>query len=343
VVDTDPGILRIIDADADRAAEGLRVAEEYARFVLGDESLFVAFKELRHKVRECIAGLGAAVEAFRDSTGDPGREAPEKEASYASPLDVARANCKRAEEALRAVEEYLKTLEPGKAAEVKALRFSLYGLEQRLYLPLEKLRRSRLYVILTRRLCSRSLEETARMVLDGGADVIQLREKDVPDGEYAAEAESLKRIAEGYDVLFIVNDRPDIACVAGADGVHVGQEDIPPGKVRRVFPGGIVGLSTHSLAQARAGEKSGADYLGIGPVFPTATKQGREPVGVETAARVVEAVSIPVFAVGGVSPASCGELLSRGVRAVCACSAVISAEDPRKETEKLARLVRESG
>jgi thiamine-phosphate pyrophosphorylase len=337
----DAYILRIIDANLNRLTEGLRVAEEYTRFVLTDAILSSSLKDIRHKALNIITpDQRKEMMKQRDSINDPGADEDETRNRRKTTEEVAGVNLKRSAEALRVLEEYIKTIDAGKAAEFKELRFKVYEIEKRFALPLKKLYESSLYIIITESLCKHPFEETVKMVLDGGADIIQIREKEKDAKDISVSAEGVRKIMKEYDALLVVNDRPDIARAVHADGVHVGQEDMTVSQARRIFPGGLIGKSTHSAEQAGAAQKEEADYIGIGPVFTTGTKQGAEPIGIETAIEMSMKAEIPGFAIGGITRDSCKEILEAGFTRAAICSAVIGAENPRKEAEYFKSLLR---
>jgi thiamine-phosphate diphosphorylase len=191
------------------------------------------------------------------------------------------------------------------------------------------LRRMRLYAVLTEKHCRRAWFEAAGMLLKGGVDVIQLREKELADGELLARARALRRLVDRFPALLIINDRPDIAFLSRADGVHVGQDDLPPEEARRlVGPDVIVGLSTHAPEQAREAESRGADYVGVGPVFATATKGYAAGGGREMVARLCAATCLPTVAIGGITVENCRGVAQAGAQAVAACAALCGAENP---------------
>src|SRR5262249_23947879 len=155
--------------------------------------------------------------------------------------------------------------------------------------------------LLSRQLTPRPLLEAAEEALDGGVDILQLREKALPAREALSLARTLREITARRGVLFIINDRPDLALLSHADGVHVGQDDLPVAAARSLVGDSmLVGVSTHSVDQARAAEREGADYIGVGPVFPTSTKDAGPTLGSEGLREVLDAVSLPVFAIGGI-------------------------------------------
>ena len=327
-------VQRILDANLNRAREALRVVEDFCRFALDDAALADAAKQARSRLQQASALLPAdELLAARDTPGDVG-------AALASPTEyvrrdaaaVAVAAAKRLTEALRTLEEYAKIGWPEAARRLEALRYEAYNLEQRLGWRLAASGRFepvRLYVLLTSRLCRRDPVETAALAIDGGAGCIQLREKDLPDRARLELARRLRELTARRGVLLVMNDRPDLAALAEADGVHLGQDDLSATQARRFLrPGTLVGVSTHSLAQARAAAADGADYIGVGPMFATSTKDAGPLAGPECLRQVAAEIALPHVAVGGVTAANVGQLVDAGARRVAVCSAVIAAADP---------------
>lgn len=334
---------RILDANFNRAREAMRVAEDFTRFALNDAALAGGFKNLRSSLQECYGRFPAqALLEARDTGSDVGTAITSPtEMRRADAASVAVAACKRLTEALRTLEEYAKLAVAGEASKLEAMRYRAYQLEQRLGRRLsanQRLANLRLYVLLTSRLCRHDVLETARLAIEGGADAIQMREKEMPDRQRLELARRLRELTARAGVLFIVNDRADIAAAAGADGVHLGQDDLPPSAVRPMLPpGALVGLSTHTLDQARAAAETGVDYIGVGPMFPTATKDAGPLAGPETLRRVLAEVSLPAVAIGGITSQNIDQLVAAEAKAVAVSSAVISAEDPAAA----ARAIRE--
>ena len=194
----------------------------------------------------------------------------------------------------------------------------------------ERLAAARLYLLATRRLSRLPLADAVAAACRGGVRVVQVREKEAADAEVAAIARDLAPIVREAGGLLIVNDRVDAALAAGADGVHLGPEDAPPAEARRrVGPDLLVGVTTHDLAQANRAVAEGADYVGIGPVFPTDTKGVPiRVVGPEAAGRVGRSIAVPAFAIGGISPANAKRLRAEGVSRAAVCAAILGAEDP---------------
>lgn len=186
--------------------------------------------------------------------------------------------------------------------------------------------------------------ETARIVeaaLEGGASVIQLRKKTMPKGEQYAIALTLRRLTQLHDALLIVNDHADIAIAVDADGVHLGQDDLPPAVVRELpgFRGRLIGRSTHSLAQARAAMDEDADYIAVGPVYPTPTKAGRPAVGTGLVKEVAAIADRPFVAVGGIDHDNAPRVVEAGARAIAVVRAVYDAPDPAEAARRLHELI----
>ncbi|MCP4365461.1 MAG: thiamine phosphate synthase [Planctomycetes bacterium] len=192
----------------------------------------------------------------------------------------------------------------------------------------KRIDKARLYVLLTTDLCRQPVLDTARLAVRGGADVLQLRGKGISDEEFSRLALELRELTWRLDTTFIVNDRPDIATRAYADGLHIGQDDMPIEEARRLIgKGRLIGVSTHSVKQARQAQSQGADYLGVGPIFATDTKARAKPVGTTLIEQVTKEIDMPVFAIGGINRDNIGRVLDAGATRVAVCSAVISEED----------------
>jgi len=199
-----------------------------------------------------------------------------------------------------------------------------------------------LYVITDRLLMRRCpyLEVVARAI-EGGATCIQLREKDLATRELFSLAEQLRKLTREKGVTFIVNDRLDVALAAGADGVHLGQDDLPLSAARRLMPPGmILGASAGSLQEARQAQAMGASYLGVGAVFMTGTKpDAGKPIGLENLAAICRGVNIPVIGIGGINAANAGQVIEAGARGVAVISSVVAADDVAAAAREIAREV----
>ena len=194
-----------------------------------------------------------------------------------------------------------------------------------------------LYAVTDRHwLGKRSLKEVVKESLDGGVTFVQLREKTLEDDKFLEEAKELKQLCKEYDVPFVINDNVDIAIAMDADGVHVGQSDMEAGNVReKLGPDKIIGVSAQTVEQAVLAEQRGADYLGVGAVFPTGSKDDAVEVSHETLKAICEAVSIPVIAIGGISVNNVSELAGSGIVGIAVISAIFAAEDIKKAAEDL--------
>lgn len=192
----------------------------------------------------------------------------------------------------------------------------------------------RLYVIISSRLCRKPVLETLRDVISGGADAVQLREKDMSDDEFYSLAVECRKITARSNTLFIVNDRTEIARDVDADGLHVGQSDTPVSVARNVIGRNkILGVSTHNIGQALAAQQAGADYIGVGPLFPTVTKAYEPPVGLAYLKQIPRDITIPFVAIGGITLENLNEILSAGGSRVAICSAIISGSNVMQTTQ----------
>jgi thiamine-phosphate pyrophosphorylase len=199
---------------------------------------------------------------------------------------------------------------------------------------LTRLAEARLYLV-----CPVMPDEFLHAALDGGAAIVQLRAKDQPDAEVVAAARRFKAACAEHDALLIVNDRPDLAAAAGADGVHVGQDDMTVARAREIVgPDRIVGLSTHTPAQVDAAE--GADYIGVGPVNATPTKPGRPAVGLDLVRYASAHARVPFFAIGGIDPSNIAAVRAAGAERVAVVRAIVDAMDPEAAARALIEEVR---
>ncbi|HEV8643325.1 MAG TPA: thiamine phosphate synthase [Methylomirabilota bacterium] len=199
----------------------------------------------------------------------------------------------------------------------------------------------RLYVILDRvAAAGRDLVEVLDAVIAGGAKMVQLREKTWPSGQLLPLAERLRARCRQAGVTFVMNDRVDLAAVLEADGVHLGQDDLPPRPARPLLrPGMILGVSTHSVEQARRAQADGADYVAVGAMFPTQTKPDFELVGPALVRAVRAEIRIPLVGIGGITPQNAGEVIRAGADGVAVISAVCAAPDPAAVTRDFLRVI----
>ncbi len=338
---------RILDAAANRCSEGLRVVEDVVRFARNDPFGARLLKEFRHEFNVLLALLPAARRLeMRDSSRDVGTTLSTKsEGSRGSLRDVLAANFKRSEEALRSLEEVSKLF----GAElldftrgIEALRYRFYTVEKTILRSLAvdlRLSEARVYLLVTRELCAAGAERVICESIVNGVDVIQLREKSLNDREFVRYAREAREWTARHGKLLIVNDRPDVAALCDADGVHLGQEDLAVGEARRILgPGALVGVSTHAFEQARQAVLDGADYLGAGPVYPSGTKDFPEGcAGLDYLRQVAAEVTIPWFAIGGIAAENLAAVVETGARRIAVCGAICGAAEPGAAAAELSR------
>ena len=340
--------LRIIDANLNRIVEGLRVLEEMARLSLNDADLSQRLKTLRHEIAMIDTGLQQKLLHARDSSGDVGADMTVPgEVGQRDIPGVIAANSRRAQESLRVMEELARipelNMDTGK---YKKARFSLYAVEKELLLKIyrqDRLNRLKgLYVIVdTARLRGRSHGEVTVQVIRGGAAVVQLRDKGLSKKELLAVAGDMKKLCSEKDVLFIVNDYLDIVLAVDADGLHIGPNDLPVAVARRLLPPDkILGSSARTAVSARKAASAGADYIGVGAMFPTGTKEKAEVVGTERLKEIRRTVNLPLVAIGGINEGNIKGVMSAGADAAAVISAVLNADDVGRATRQLAEICR---
>ncbi len=342
------GALRAAEAAANRAGEAARVLEDIARFMLNDPHLTQQFKDLRHRMHSLRQRLtGEQGVRMRDTRGDVGTglSTPQEHQRQGTEALIG-ANASRLQQALRSLEEMAKLLDPQAAPQWEQLRYAAYTLHKAMQITWQaqqRLRAARVYVLLDGRETAQAMERLAAALVEAGADVIQLRDKRLPDRELADRGRRLRRITAGTRTLFIFNDRPDLALLCRADGVHVGQEELSVAQVRHVVgPQPLVGVSTHSLAQAQQAVLDGADYIGVGPVFPSQTKQFDRFVGPELLRQVAQSVNLPRFAIGGITRENLPQVIAAGFDRVALGQAVLGAENPAAEVRWFKRQLEQA-
>jgi thiamine-phosphate pyrophosphorylase len=202
----------------------------------------------------------------------------------------------------------------------------------------ERLRTARLYLVCEALPRGEEPEALLRAALSGGVDIVQLREKELDREQTERSAQTFRRLCDIYSALFIVNDDPYLAQSCDADGVHLGQEDMPVEKARAILgPDTIIGLSTHSEEQlaAAGGASSSVDYVSVGPIWETPTKQGRPGVGLGLVERAAAAAPRPFFAIGGIDPANAAQVVAAGAARLGVVRAIRDADDPTAAAEAL--------
>jgi thiamine-phosphate pyrophosphorylase len=334
-------VLRVLDASGNRAREGLRVVEDYVRFVLDDRHLTEQLKRLRHDLAGLLDRLSLDQRLrARETESDVGTALwTPAERRRESAAAVLTANFTRLQEALRSLEEFGKIIDADLAAGIQQLRYRCYTLQRGVELTrasLVRLQHARLYVLLDGGPDEKSLAALARGLIDARVHMLQLRDKQLDQRRLLDRLGMLRELTAGTDTLLVVNDRADLAALARADGVHVGQEDLGVKEARAIVgPQALVGVSTHSVEQARQAVLDGASYLGVGPTFPSGTKAFAHFPGVELLRAVAAEIRLPAFAVGGISAGNVDQVLAAGFRRIAVSGAIAHASDPVAAAQEL--------
>ncbi|NEP54205.1 MAG: thiamine phosphate synthase [Moorea sp. SIO3C2] len=325
-------VYRILDANLDRAREGLRIIEEWCRFGLNDLSLTDQLKQLRQTVGSWHSDT---IRQGRDTPGDPGTGLSHPQEEQRDNLQtVVQINCCRVQEALRVIEEYGKLYSADMAKSAKQMRYQLYTLESTLlgHDLRQRLAQARTYLVTSP---SDRLLAIVEAALKGGIDMVQYREKTADDEVRLELAAKLKAMCHAHGALFIVNDRVDIAAAVGADGVHLGQQDLPMAAARRILgTRPIVGRSTTSPAEMARAIDEGADYIGVGPVYETPTKPGKEAAGYDYIRYAIDHAPMPWFAIGGIDLSNIPDVCGAGAPGVAIVRAIMKAENPEAATRQ---------
>ena len=333
--ETRNSVYRILDASANRAGEGLRTMEEIARFVLDDSKLTSEFKSQRHGLAGALKSISRLSLLRARNTGeDVGTEIMGKgEYQRADLADVVAAAAARTQQSFRVLEEYTKTIDPSISAELEQFRYRCYtasaALELRVVTPGQNcgLRSSTLYALMSCGSSHASFQAKVEELLVGEVDVIQLRDRSADDRTLISRARVGTEIARRLGKVFIMNDRADLALAADTDGVHVGQEELSVADARRIVGNRLVGVSTHSIQQARDAVKDGADYIGCGPVFSSKTKCFTEFVGTDFLTQVVDEIQIPAFAIGGIDLTNVDQVVRSGMHRIAVTGAIRDSDD----------------
>ncbi|TET27019.1 MAG: thiamine phosphate synthase [Dehalococcoidia bacterium] len=333
---------RIIDANLNRIGEGLRLLEDLARLQLNDASLTEKLKTMRHDLIRGDQSFNQQLLEARDAEADVGVDIEVAGEGVRGLPTMIVANSRRVQQSLRVIEEIAK-MAGGKfdGEKFKQARFALYTLEQVLLSRLlrrDKARRiSGLYAIIdSQALKGRRHLEVASQIISGGAKVVQLRDKLLNRKELLALARQLRKLCAEQNVLFIVNDYLDIALACDADGLHLGQDDLPVKVARQLLPiDKMVGVSARSVRRARTAEEEGADYIAVGSIYPTTSKETAKVVGLERLRQVRQATSLPLVAIGGINEDNAADVIAAGANSVAMISALLEAESPQEAARKI--------
>ncbi len=326
-----PAVYRILDANLDRAREGLRIIEEWCRFGLNARSLMEECKQLRQELAKWHT---AELRAARDTPGDLGTELTHpQEKKRANLASLLQANFCRVEEALRVLEEYSKLYYPEMGGAFKQMRYRVYTLESRLlgYQRQQLLQRSRIYLVTSP---STALVAIVEAALQGGLTLVQYRDKTADDVAKLANAQKLCQLCHQYGAIFLMNDRVDLALAVDADGVHLGQQDISIAIARQLLgPQRLIGRSTTNPDEMQRAIQEGADYIGVGPVYETPTKVGKAAAGLDYVRYAAAHSPIPWFAIGGIDVNNINDVILAGAERVAVVRALMEAEQPTLITQ----------
>ncbi len=329
-------VYRILDANLDRAREALRVLEDWYRLGWEDGDRAETCKTLRHQL---AAWHRPELRAARRTDTDPGTAVTTPpEQHRADVAAVLQANFGRLQEALRVLEEFGKLYDGNLAAAAKQWRYQTYILESghpkgdRRY----RLQKARLYLVT---MPVENLEAVVEQALRGGVEIVQYREKTAEDGERYRQAQALCALCRRYGALFIVNDRLDLALAVGADGVHVGQTDLPVAAIQQWGGSLLVGQSTTNPDELAKALAARVDYVGVGPVFATPTKPGKAAAGLSYVAHAAAQATVPWFAIGGIDPDNLPGVQAAGATRIAVVRSLMAAPDPEQTARRLQTLL----
>ncbi len=322
-----PAVWRILDANFDRAREGLRIIEEWCRFALNNSQLANECKQMR---QELGMWHSPEIRSARNTSGDVGTALSHPREEKRQGIEqLLQANLCRVQEALRVLEEYGKLLDSTNISSgCKQMRYRVYTLESNLlgYHRQQLLKSARLYLVTSP---APDLIARVEAALMGGLTLVQYRDKHSNDLDRLTVAQQLCQLCHHYGALFILNDRVDLALAVNADGVHLGQQDVSVALARQILGSqAIVGRSTTNPAEMALAIQEGADYIGVGPVYETPTKAGKAAAGLEYVRHAAQHATIPWFAIGGIDSTNIDDVLQAGAPAIAIVRAIMGSDNP---------------
>jgi thiamine-phosphate pyrophosphorylase len=342
-----PQTLRIIDASLNRAAEGLRFLEDTARFLLNDVTLTEQLKTIRHVIVTGDWPFHKQLIQSRDSQGDIGVNLEVSGGKDKKNLSSAIvANSRRVQEALRTLEELAKiegNVLPVSSEKLQQARFDMYTIEKHLLSRLLRQDKAKLInglyaVIDTQSLKERSHLDITEKVIEGGAKIIQLRDKTTGKKDLLPIAREMQQLCTEKGALFIMNDNLDIALAVNADGLHIGQEDLPVSAARKLAPVDmLIGCSVFNAEQARQAVSDGADYVAVGAIYPTPSKDAAV-LGLEPLRQIKRAVTVPVVAIGGININNAVAVKKAGADAIAVIGALLGTGSPEQAARELIKI-----
>lgn len=340
-------VYRIIDANFNRAREGLRIAEEFCRFALNNEILSSRCKKTRHQLSSVIKKLDLQqLITVRDTENDIGCGMEvANQMNRDSLQDCVTAGFARSTEALRVLAEAAATIDTAVSNTFEQLRYVCYTLEKDIatfaFCAL-RFAKVRLYGIINTEDCPDVLN-LAKNCAQGGIDSMQLRAKKLTDADFFILAKKFVDLCKHYDVISIINDRIDIAVATGADGIHLGQDDLPLKEIGKCqIKPLITGISTHSMAELEKAVENKPHYVGLGSVFPTHTKKQVNICGpgfISSAVDFLKNKSIEAVAIGGINLETIEKVLQAGATRIAVSSCICKAQNPAETCRKLKQII----
>lgn len=337
--------LRVLDANANRAAEGLRTLEDFARLVAEDGAAVQRLKKLRHRLADVLRDIDRRERlAARNTADDAGTAITTGAEQQRESLSaVVQAAVERVQQSLRGLEEFSKLISIDTSAHIKQLRYEAYDFLAQLelqLLPAHSFAAPQLYLLIDCRLELEMFRHYLRDLANAGVDWFQIRDKQADGRRLVDYTRAAIEVLRETSARVIVNDRVDVALACGAAGVHVGQDDLRLEDVRRLLASQMsVGVSTHDMTQAREAYESGADYIGCGPTFPSRTKCFESFAGLDFLRAVGGEIAIPYFAIGGIDSGNVDQVLACGCRRIAVSAAIHAAGDPCAAARRLKTLL----
>ncbi len=335
-------IAQLIDANLDRAREGLRVLEDWCRFGLKREDFSISIKDWRHQLGACHQNI---YRNARLTSLDPAMGVSHPLQKHRStPDQIVIANSSRVQEALRVIEEFTRITDPNLSKIASNIRYKTYEIELKIIKTKEG--NDRREILESSSIClitsnNESLKEVVLQALKAGIKIIQYREKSLIDSKRIDQAKKLASLCRQFNALFIVNDRIDISLAVNADGVHLGQQDMPTEIARKLLgPEKIIGRSTHCLEDIQKAEDEGCDYIGIGPIFSSETKKELKALGTDYLKQGLMAANLPAFAIGGINTSNINKIHQMNKIKIAVADAIMNSPNPTLAIKRLSEYLK---
>jgi len=336
-------VLRILDANFNRAREGFRTVEDGIRFVLEDKFLTEKLKKIRHSFSTIFIKNFPSIllKKSRYVEKDIGKGF-DKTGKF-SYKEIIEKNLSRTSEALRSLEEFTKTINPKISKIFHDIRFNFYQIEKEIVIKLnkKKIPVPSFYAII-------NLEEKSDIfsfsekVIKGKPDILQLRYKGENSEYFLKTALKIKEMLP-KDIIFIINDRIDICILCDADGIHLGRKDIPVEMAKKIIPEKIIGTSCSNYSDIKKFSKIGVDYIAVGSIYPSPTKPEKKVIGVSFLTAIKKHINIPIIAIGGINTKNVKEVMEKGVDGIAVISTIKNSKNPIKTVSQFKKLVKKYG